>query len=59
MNYAFMSFSCPQATFAEMLALAAQYGYDGIEPRAAGGQNHAVELEASAATASVLPRAGG
>ena len=48
MNYAFMSFSCPQATFAEMLALAAQYGYDGIEPRAAGGHKHAVELEASA-----------
>ena len=48
MNYAFMSFSCPQATLAEMLALAAQYGYDGIEPRAAGGHNHAVELEASA-----------
>ncbi len=48
MNYAFMSFSCPQATFAEMLALAAQYGYDGIEPRAAGNHNHEVELEASA-----------
>ena len=48
MNYAFMSFSCPQATFAEMLALAVQYGYGGVEPRAAGGQNHGVELEASA-----------
>ena len=48
MNYAFMSFSCPQATFPEMLALATQYGYDGVEPRAAGGHNHAVELEASA-----------
>ena len=48
MNYAFMSFSCPQATFAEMLALAAQYGYAGIEPRAGGSQNHGVELEASA-----------
>ena len=48
MNYAFMSFSCPQATFAEMLALATQYGYDGVEPRAAGGHNHAVELDAPA-----------
>lgn len=48
MNYAFMSFSCPQATFAEMLALAAQYGYGGVEPRAAGGHSHGVELEASA-----------
>ncbi|MCY3897186.1 MAG: sugar phosphate isomerase/epimerase [Caldilineaceae bacterium] len=48
MNYAFMSFSCPQATFAEMLALAVQYGYDGVEPRAAGGNSHGVELEASA-----------
>ena len=48
MNYAFMSFSCPQATFPEMLALATQYGYDGVEPRAAGGHNHAVELDAPA-----------
>ena len=48
MNYAFMSFSCPQATFTEMLALAAQYGYAGVEPRAGGNHNHSVELEASA-----------
>ena len=48
MNFAFMSFSCPQATFGEMLALAVQYGYDGVEPRAGGNQNHGVELEASA-----------
>lgn len=47
MNYAFMSFSCPQATFAEMLTIAARYGYDGIEPRAAGGHDHAVELDAT------------
>lgn len=43
-----MSFSCPQASFAEVLALATQYGYDGIEPRADGGHNHGVELDASA-----------
>ncbi len=54
MNYAFMSFSCPEATFDEMLAMAAQYGYDGIEPRAGGNHNHAVELEASADQRSSL-----
>ena len=48
MKYAFMSFSCPTATFDELLAMAVQYGYSGIEPRVAGNQNHGVELEASA-----------
>ena len=58
MNYAFMSFSCPQATFAEMLALAAQYGYDGVEPRAAGGSEPRGGVGSVGGAESVLPRTG-
>jgi sugar phosphate isomerase/epimerase len=49
MRYAFMSFSCPELTHDEMLAAAVEYGYDGIEPRAAAGHAHGVELTASPA----------
>jgi sugar phosphate isomerase/epimerase len=49
MKYAFMSFSCPKATFGEMLGLARTYGYDGVEPRAQDKQGHGVEFEATAA----------
>lgn len=43
MKYAFMSFSCPELTLAEMLALARKLGYDGIEPRLAAGHKHGIE----------------
>ena len=43
MKYAFMSFSCPELTLSEMLALAARVGYDGIEPRLAAGHRHGIE----------------
>ncbi len=49
MNYAFMSFSCPQLSLDEMLSLAQKLGYDGIEPRAASHHGHGVELEAGQA----------
>jgi len=49
MKFAFMSFSCPALTLDEMLSLAAELGYDGIEPRAGGGHVHGVELETSPA----------
>jgi len=52
MKYAFMSFSCPDAGFAEMLAMARQYGYDGVEPRIGSGHRHGVELDADAAARS-------
>jgi sugar phosphate isomerase/epimerase len=45
LNYAFMSFSCPQASLSEMLAMAKQYGYAGIEPRIAEGHAHGIEPE--------------
>jgi sugar phosphate isomerase/epimerase len=43
MKYAFMSFSCPRLSLAEMLALAARLGYDGIEPRLRSGHSHGIE----------------
>ena len=49
MRYAFMSFSCPELTYDEMLAAAVEYGYDGIEPRTAAGHAHGVELTAGPA----------
>jgi len=47
MRYAFMSFSTPDLTLAEMLALAAQLGYDGIEPRLDAGHRHGIECDLS------------
>jgi sugar phosphate isomerase/epimerase len=48
LKYAFMSFSCPELTLAEMLKLAADLGYNGIEPRAQAGHKHGVEIDADA-----------
>lgn len=48
MKFAFMSFSTPQLTLDEMLLLAGQLGYDGIEPRTASKHRHGIELEATA-----------
>lgn len=47
MNYAFMTFSCPTATFQDALDLARRYGYAGIEPRSGSGQAHGIEIEAT------------
>jgi sugar phosphate isomerase/epimerase len=52
MKYAFMSFSSPQSSFDELLAMARRYGYDALEPRAGSGQKHGVELTATAAERS-------
>ncbi len=43
MKYAFMSFSCSDLTLAEMLAVAAEWGYAGIEPRLDAHHAHGVE----------------
>ncbi len=48
MKLAFMSFSCPQLTLDEMLELAVELGYDGIEPRLDAGHAHGVETDAGA-----------
>jgi sugar phosphate isomerase/epimerase len=49
MKYAFMSFSAPQLKLGELLALAAQVGYNGIEPRIGSNHAHGVELDTTAA----------
>ena len=49
MKYAFMSFSCPDLTLAELLTLAGKLGYDGIEPRLAARHQHGIETAIGAA----------
>lgn len=56
MKYAFMSFSCPDLEFREMLALAVRAGYDGVEPRLEAGHGHGVELGTSGGERSELRR---
>jgi sugar phosphate isomerase/epimerase len=50
MNYAFMTFSCPQATWDQVLAMANEYGYVAVEPRLDSEHQHGVEVSADAAT---------
>lgn len=45
MRYSFMSFSMPDASLAELLAAAREYGYDGIELRISARHGHGVEPE--------------
>ena len=54
MKYSFMTFSCPELTFDEVLALAAKYGYDGVEPRAQADHAHHVETESDAGTRATI-----
>ena len=49
MKYSFMTFSCPQLVLEEVLNLAKQYGYDGIEVRIDSEHKHGVEPGNSAA----------
>lgn len=44
MKFAFMSFSCPELSLTDMLALASELGYDGVEPRTASKHGHGIEL---------------
>ncbi len=57
MRYAFMTFSTPALALPEVLALAARYGYDGVEPRLDAGHAHGVEVAATAAQRRELRRA--
>ena len=47
MKYAFMTFSTPELSLVEALAVARRYGYDGIEPRLDDKHRHGVEVSAS------------
>jgi len=48
LKYSFMTFACPEYTLDQVIDSAARYGYDGVEPRAAEGHRHGVELERTA-----------
>jgi sugar phosphate isomerase/epimerase len=45
MKYAFMTFSCKDASLDEVLALARRTGYEGVELRSGGGHAHGVEVD--------------
>jgi sugar phosphate isomerase/epimerase len=47
-KYSFMTFSCPELDWDSVLAAAARFGYDGVEPRAQARHAHGVEAAASA-----------
>ncbi len=56
MKYAFMSFSCPELTLGEMLALARRLGYNGIEPRLNSGHSHGIETTSDSAARRMARR---
>jgi sugar phosphate isomerase/epimerase len=56
MKYSFMTFSCPQATLGEALAMAHRFGYDAIEPRIAAGHGHGIEPAADQASRTSVRR---
>ena len=56
LKYSFMTFACPQYSLDEVIAAAVRYGYDGVEPRAAEGHRHGVELERTPAERAVFRR---
>lgn len=43
MKYAFMTSSCPELAFPEVLGIAKAYGYDGVELRIANNHAHGIE----------------
>lgn len=47
MKYSYMSFSTPTATLREMVDIAREYGYQGIEPRIGADHRHGIELSMS------------
>ncbi|MDI4645129.1 sugar phosphate isomerase/epimerase family protein [Cohnella hashimotonis] len=48
MKYAFVSFSCPEASLAEVLRMARDYNYDGFEARCGFGHGHGIEVSLTA-----------
>ncbi len=45
MKFSFMSFSTPELSLSSMLSLAAELGYDGIEPRLEADHGHGISIE--------------
>ncbi len=57
MKYAFMTFSTPELSLAEVLAAAKRLGYDGVEPRLDADHGHGVEVAATAAEREAVKQA--
>lgn len=55
MKYSFMTFSCPEATAPELAAIAARFGYDGVELRVGQGR-HGVGYDTDRANAAAGAR---
>lgn len=47
MKYAFMTFSTPELSWPDILDVANQYGYTGVEPRVEDDEAHGIEVTAS------------
>jgi sugar phosphate isomerase/epimerase len=56
MRFSFMTFSCPELTWAEVLATAKRFGYEGVEPRAQSKHAHGIEVSASPGQRALLRR---
>jgi len=56
MRYSFMTFSCPELAWDEVVAAARRFGYDGVEPRAQAQHKHGVETAASAEQRAAIRR---
>ncbi|HUT35683.1 MAG TPA: sugar phosphate isomerase/epimerase family protein [Planctomycetota bacterium] len=56
MKFSFMTFSCPDLTWAEVLDVARRLGYDGVEPRAQAKHLHGVEPSTTAGQRALLRR---
>ena len=54
MKYSFMTFSCPELAWGQVLEVAQRFGYDGVEPRAEARHAHGVETAASAAERAAI-----
>ena len=54
MNYCFMTFSCPELDWDQVLEVAGRLGYDGVEPRAQAKHAHGVETSATAAERAAI-----
>jgi len=47
MKYSFMTFSTPELTMSEVISVAKNFGYDGIEPRIDANHKHGTEVSAT------------
>ena len=56
MKFSFMTFSCPDLTWGEVLGVAKRFGYDGVEPRAQAKHAHGIETTSSPGQRAALRR---